>query len=37
MLRLIAKVQSSLARVAEQPAKGFDGTRNVPSRLGRST
>lgn len=37
MLRLIAKVQMSLARVAEQPAKSLDGTRNVPSRLGRST
>lgn len=35
LLGLIAKVQASLSLVAEQPAQGLGGTRNVPSRLHR--
>lgn len=35
LLGLIAKVQASVAKVAEQPAQGLGGTRNVPSRLHR--
>lgn len=35
LLGLIAKVQASVSVVAEQPAQGFGGTRNVPSRLRR--
>jgi DNA-binding MarR family transcriptional regulator len=35
LLGLIAKVQTSVSKVAEQPAQGLGGTRNVPSRLHR--
>ena len=35
LLGLIAKVQASVAKVAEQPAQGLGGIRNVPSRLHR--
>lgn len=35
LLGLIAKVQASVSEVAEQPAQGLGGTRNVPSRLHR--
>jgi DNA-binding MarR family transcriptional regulator len=35
LLSLIAKVQASVSEVAEQPAQGLGGTRNVPSRLHR--
>jgi DNA-binding MarR family transcriptional regulator len=31
LLGLIAKVQTSVSKVAEQPAQGLGGTRNVPS------
>lgn len=35
LLGLIAKVQASVAEVAQQPAQGLGGIRNVPSRLHR--
>lgn len=35
LLALVAKVQASVSVVAEQPAQGLGGTRNVPSRLRR--
>lgn len=35
LLGLIAKVQASVSKVAEQSAQGLGGTRNVPSRLHR--
>lgn len=36
MLALIAKVQASVASVAEEPAEPLSGIRNVPERLNRS-
>lgn len=35
LLGLIAKLQASVSLVAQQPAQGLGGTRNVPSRLHR--
>lgn len=35
LLGLVAKIQASVSRVAEQPAQGLGGIRNVPSRLHR--
>lgn len=35
LIVLMAKVQNGVSKVAEQPAEGLGGTRNVPDRLNR--
>ncbi len=37
LLRLIAKVQASVATTAEEPPEPLGGTRNVPARLRRAS